>query len=117
MPRRKPCGDLESLVTGCSLRPVSWDHRSLEGALYGLGRPPDAVPGTPRLDPVHHPPSYGPRFPVVSRQFEVGTVVAHRLTPEDRLILREHYVTGSVRHPYRRRKRIIGTLLLALNEE
>jgi hypothetical protein len=97
---------------------VTWDHRSLEGALYGLGRPPDVAPTSPRLGQ-YQPPLRGPQAvprPVV-RRLDLGIAVRHsrQLSSEDRQVILDHYVTGQRRYSYRRRKPIIGALLTELN--
>lgn len=95
-----------------------WDHRALEGALYGLGRPLDASPAATHYDPVYRPARTGPSpLPQpLARRIDVGMAVQRTdLSPDERRVLMEHYVTGARRHPYRRRKPIIGALLVALN--
>lgn len=98
---------------------MAWDHRSLEGALYGLGRPPEAAPSSPRPVLVRIPIDRGPRplEPSLARRIDVGLAVQHSHLPaEDKRVLLEHYITGSRRYSYRRRKPIIGALLLTLND-
>lgn len=87
----------------------------MEGALYGLASVPDARPASPR--PIGAPVIRSqPSIPRgITRRLDVDIALRHTLSAQDRRVVYEHYVTHDRRHSYRERKRIIGTLLLALN--
>lgn len=96
---------------------VGWDIRSVEGALYGLGRPIESRPVTPT------PQVARPSRPVLSqmprqlvRRVDLHHTVLRRLTPDEVVVLREHYIIGVKRHGYAERRPIIGKLRDALNE-
>ena len=100
-----------------------WDYRSVEGALYDLGRPVDARPAQPRLTTTPRTSAPGPRGPgnEVFQRVDFAQSVKRSLDQQEIQDLTDHYILGvrrlGGREGYRRRETIIKKLLSSLNEE
>lgn len=100
-----------------------WDYRSVEGALYSLGRPADVRPAQPR--PLSEPAAHraaprGPAPDVVAR-VDLAYSLRRSLDADELEVVRNHYIIGAKRLPgregYRRREGIIKKLVSRLNDD
>jgi hypothetical protein len=100
-----------------------WDYRSVEGALYSLGRPADVRPAQPRPPSEPSAPHSGPRS--IDREVVARTDLAYSLRrsldADELEVVRSHYIVGarrlSGRDGYRRREQIIKKLVSSLNND
>lgn len=95
-----------------------WRYRDVEGALYRLGQPAEAVPShahyaSPegRVAPGPRPPS----APMLDRRLDVGITAKQVLDDVEIQDIRDHYILGIKRHGYKRRAGIIKKLVSNLN--
>lgn len=99
-----------------------WDFRSVEGALYSLGRPADARVAQSR--PSQGTSSPAPRSGLPSRQIveraDFTLSIQRSLSADEVADLKDHYILGvrqlRGRSGYRRRAEIIKKLVDRLND-
>jgi hypothetical protein len=94
------------------------DYRALEGVLYRLGERSEPQYPRPRVGP-RTSTHFGPRSlsSESRKRVDVALAVERSLTAEERAVLTEHYVLGTVRHPYRVRERVVRKLQVVLDDE
>lgn len=99
-----------------------WDFRSVEGALYSLGRPAEPRIAQARPSAASHSPAPAgaPPSPRSIDRADFNLTVSRSLADDEVRDIRNHYILGvqrlSGREGYRRRATIIKKLVDRLND-